>query len=333
MVLSQQDRTTTFKDDLIRMNKTNMEYRKSKRFDKPISRIGFGAWQLGNNQDFSGMSEKEGIKLVKKAVDAGITFFDTAPNYAGGKSEKILGKALEGLESDIFINTKTGHHPNGNIDFSIDSITKSIYRSIDALNRDKLDSVILHNPVQEVLKGETEHYSRLISLKKEGVIGGYGVSIDTPEELKWVLDSSDVDVIEIMFNIIHQSPKVWFDEVRKRGILLIVKIPFDSGWLTGKYDRNSKFEGIRSRWTSEDIELRAELIEEIKDIVGTDDLVPLALSFILSFDAVTTVIPGIRNKRQLQSNVDSLNHPLNNEMKKKLEDYYQSRLSGLEIPW
>jgi len=310
-----------------------MEYRNCKRFEKKISRIGFGAWQLGNDQDFSGMSEKEGIELVKKAVDEGITFFDTAPNYAGGKSEKILGKALKGLESDIFINTKTGHHPNGNIDFSIDSITKSIYRSIDALNREKLDSVILHNPVQEVLKGETEHFSRMISLKQEGVIGGYGVSIDTPDELRWVLDSSDVDVIEIMFNIIHQSPKVWFEEVEKRDILLIVKIPFDSGWLTGKYDRNTKFKGIRARWTPEDIELRAELVDEIKDIVGQDDLVRVALSFILSFKAVKTVIPGIRNNEQLQSNLDAMNYNLSDDMKKGLEDYYQSRLSDLQIPW
>ena len=310
-----------------------MEYRDSKRFDKKISRISFGAWQLGNDQDFSGMSEKEGIELVKKAVDEGITFFDTAPNYAGGKSEKILGKALKGLESDIFINTKTGHHPNGNIDFTINSITKSIYRSIDALNRDKLDSVILHNPVQEVLKGETEHYSRLISLKQKGVIGGYGVSIDTPDELRWVLDSSDVDVIEIMFNIIHQSPKVWFEEVEKRDILLIVKIPFDSGWLTGKYDRNTKFKGIRARWTSEDIELRAGLVDEIKDIVGQGDLVPVALSFILSYNAVTTIIPGIRNNKQLQSNLDAMNYNLSDDMKKGLEDYYQSRLSDLQIPW
>lgn len=310
-----------------------MEYRKCKRFDKPISRIGFGAWQLGNNKDFSGMTEKEGIKLVHEAIREGITFFDTAPNYGGGMSEKILGKALDGLDSEIFINTKTGHDRTGRIDFSLDAITQSIYNSLEALNRDRLDSVILHNPEQDVLKGETEHYSRLISLKKQGVIDGYGVSIDTPDELEWVLDNCDVDVIEIMFNIIHQSPKVWFDEVRNRDILLIVKIPFDSGWLTGKYDRNTKFEGIRSRWTSEDIELRTELIDEIKDIVGTDELVPLALSFILSYDAVTTVIPGIRNKQQLQSNLESLNYSLNYEMKKRLEDFYQSRLSGLEIPW
>lgn len=310
-----------------------MEYRSSKRFEKKISRIGFGAWQLGNDQDFSGMSEKEGIELVKKAVDEGITFFDTAPNYAGGKSEKILGKALEGLESDIFINTKTGHHPNGNIDFSIDSITKSIYRSIDALNRDKLDSVILHNPVQEVLKGETEHYSRLISLKQEGVIGGYGVSIDTPDELRWVLDSSDVDVIEIMFNIIHQSPKVWFEEVEKRDILLIVKIPFDSGWLTGKYDRNTKFEGIRARWTPEDIQLRAKLVDEIKDIVGEDDLVPVALSYVLSFDAVTTVIPGIRTEDHLKSNIEALDYTLTEQLKMDLEQLYESEISSYNVPW
>lgn len=310
-----------------------MEYRENKRFDKAISRIGFGAWQLGNNLDFSGMTEEEGIKLVREAVNKGVTFFDTAPNYGNGMSEKILGNALEGLDSDIFINTKTGHDRTGKIDFSLESITQSIYKSLDALKRERLDSVILHNPNGDILRGETEHYSRLISLKKQGVIDGYGVSIDTPEELRWVLDNSDVDVIEIMFNIIHQSPKILFDEVSKRDILLIVKIPFDSGWLTGKYDRNSTFEGIRSRWSEEDIELRSELIDEIKEIVGQNDLVPLALSFILSFDAVTTVIPGIRNKAQLDSNIDALNYKLDKETKSQLEDLYNSRISKLDIPW
>jgi aryl-alcohol dehydrogenase-like predicted oxidoreductase len=310
-----------------------MEYRINKRFDKPISRIGFGAWQLGNNQDFSGMSEKEGIKLVHEAVNKGVTFFDTAPNYGGGMSEKILGKALRGKEADIFINTKVGHDRTGEIDFSLEGITQSIYKSLEALKRDRLDSVILHNPDNDVLKGETDHYTRLNSLKKQGVIDGYGVSIDTADELKWVLDSSDVDVIEIMFNIIHQSPKVWFDEVRKRDILLIIKIPFDSGWLTGKYDRNSKFEGIRSRWTSEDIQVRAELIDEIKDIVGQDDLVPVALSFILSFETIITVIPGTRNKVQLDSNIESLKYELDRDTKLQLEEFYKSNISKLKIPW
>lgn len=271
---------------------------------------------MGNSKDFSAMTEKEGLELVQNAVEKGITFFDTAPNYAEGKSEQILGKALEGKEADIFINTKVGHDHKGQTDFSINGINKTVYRSLVALKREKLDSLLLHNPGKDILKGETDHYSHLRSLKKDGLIDGYGVSIDTADQLKWVLDHSDVDVIEIMFNIIHQSPRIWFDEVKKRDIMLIAKVPLDSGWLTGKYNTNSRFTGIRSRWSINDIQARSKIIKNIKDIVGQDDLVPVALSFILSYEALTTVIPGTRNKKQLQSNINSLSYKLEADTKK-----------------
>lgn len=310
-----------------------MEYRKVDRFDKQISKIGFGAWQLGNKKEYDSISVESGIELVKQAVNMGITFFDTAPNYGEGNSEKILGQALEGTEDEIFINTKVGHTQEGTSDFSLDGITKSIQRSLENLKRSKIDSVILHNPGLEILEGKEGHYEHLKSIKNEGLISGYGVSIDTADELKTVLDHSDVDVIELMFNIVHQSPKVWFEEVAKRDILLIIKVPLDSGWLTGKFNSESTFTGIRSRWSVQEIQQRAKLVREIKDIVKQDNLVPEALSFILSFEAVTTVIPGTRNEKQLHSNIDSLNFELSQEMKKKLEDLYESKISKLTIPW
>ncbi|MEX0844212.1 MAG: aldo/keto reductase [Balneolaceae bacterium] len=315
------------------MKKSDMEYRNTKRFDKRISKIGFGAWQLGNRKEYESMSEEIGIQLVHKAVQQGITFFDTAPNYGEGNSEKILGLALEGTEDEIFINTKVGHTHEGKSDFSLDGITESIHKSMDNLKRSKLDSVILHNPGRDILEGKEGHYEHLKTLKNEGLMDGYGVSIDTSDELKTVLDHSDVDVIELMFNLIHQSPKVWFDEIEKRGILLIIKVPLDSGWLTGKFNSESTFTGIRSRWSVQEIQQRAELVQEIKDIVEQDNLVPVALSFILSFEAVNTVIPGIRNEDQLHSNIDSMNFELTNDMKEKLENLYESKILSLNIPW
>lgn len=310
-----------------------MEYQIVDRFDKKISKIGFGAWQLGNRKEYESMSDEIGIQLVHDAVQHGITFFDTAPNYGEGNSEKIIGLALEGRKDDIFINTKVGHTQEGKTDFSLNGITKSIQNSLGNLKRSKLDSVILHNPGMDILEGKKGHYEHLKTLKNDGLIDGYGVSIDTPEELKTVLDHSDVDVIELMFNLINQSPKVWFDEVEKRGILLIIKVPLDSGWLTGKFNSESTFTGIRSRWSVQEIKQRAGLVREIKEIVKQDNLVPVALSFILSFKAVTTVIPGTRNEKQLHSNIDTLNFELTNEMKEKLEDLYESKISSLNIPW
>ncbi|MCF7927148.1 MAG: aldo/keto reductase [Candidatus Izimaplasma sp.] len=310
-----------------------MDYKRLKRFNKKISRIGFGAWQLGNTKEFSDMTKEEGLKLVKKAIDKGITFFDTAPNYAQGRSEEILGEALKGYEDTVFINTKVGHDHEGNTDFSLPAITNSINRSLKVLNRSYLDSVILHNPSHDILRGETTHYKQLEELKKQGLIKGYGVSIDTPEEIEMVLKNSNVDTIELMFNIIHQSPKALFDKIKERDILLVIKVPLDSGWLTGKYDETATFTGIRSRWSKKDIETRSEIIDDIKSIVKEDNLVPIAISFILSFDAVTTVIPGVRNEKQLNSNVAAGDYELTDDLKQQLVKLYEEKIKDLDTPW
>ncbi len=309
-----------------------MEYREISRFDKKISRIGFGAWQLGNTKEFTKMTINEGVKLVHDALDAGITFFDTAPNYAGGRSEEILGIALKEHAQKTFINTKVGHGPDDEFDFSLEGITASIKRSLNKLNRDYLDSVILHNPGMDILKGDA-HYAHFETLKKQGLIKGYGVSIDTLEELQTVLDKSNVDVIEIMYNIFHQAPAELFDEVKKRDILLIIKVPLDSGWLTGKYDETSTFTGIRTRWSQDDIKRRAKLVQEVKDIVNDDNLVPYALQFILAQDAVTTVIPGMRNQAQLEGNVGALSYSLSTQQITALKTLYDSKIKSNPLPW
>lgn len=310
-----------------------MKYRTSGRFSKPISEIGFGAWQLGNTREFDPMNERDARNLVQEALQAGITFFDTAPNYGQGKSEEILGEVLQGTEDRVFINTKAGHNSEGQIDFSLDAIRRSIDQSLKRLRRDTLDSVILHNPEPKILRGETKHYELLKELKDQGLIHGFGVSIDSPEELEAALAQDEMDVIELLFHIHHQSPKIYFDQVKERELLLIAKVPLDSGWLTGKYDADHSFGGIRSRWSRKDIQLRAELIRELKSIVQQDDLVPIALSFILSFEAFTTVIPGIRTHMQLRSNIEAAQYELDDEMKDSIEAWYASKVAPLQLPW
>ncbi|MCF7925923.1 MAG: aldo/keto reductase [Candidatus Izimaplasma sp.] len=309
-----------------------MEYKKTKRFDKKISRIGFGAWQLGNTKEFTKMTINEGVKLVKDARAKGITFFDTAPNYGGGRSEEILGIALKDDVEEVHINTKVGHSPQDEFEFSLEDITASIKRSLNVLNRDYIDSVILHSPGMDILQGDA-HYKHFEMLKKQGLIKGYGVSIDTLEELKVVLDKADVDVIEIMYNIFHQGPSALFDEVNARDILLIIKVPLDSGWLTGKYHAQSTFTGIRSRWTKDDITRRAELVRDVKEIVGDENLVSYALAFILKQDAVTTVIPGIRNHDQLDGNIDALTQTLTPKQLEALTTLYETKIKPNPLPW
>ena len=309
-----------------------MKYNNPKKINFKISEISFGAWQLCNNNDFDGMNEFDAINLVKKALEEGITLFDTAPNYGLGNSERILGKALKDVREKVYINSKFGHDSVGGTGFEVDRLEKSVKASLERLQTNYLDSVILHNPGSEMLYGDHPIYDEFKRLREKGLIRHYGVSIDTPEELEIVLRHNNIDVIEIMFNVIHQAPKIWFDEVEKQGILLMVKVPLDSGWLTGKYNKATVFEGIRSRWTEDVINTRLEIVNKIKEIVG-EDIIHASLRFILNFKAVTCVIPGMRNIKQLQSNIATTNYKLDEKTHKKLERLYSEFIINENTPW
>lgn len=299
--------------------------------DKTIHRIGFGAWQL-NNPIWGNMSEQEGIDLVLYAISKGVNLFDTAPGYGGGQSERILGKAIAGRRDQVVINTKVGHLADGTSDFSVDSLEKQVLASLERLGTTYLDSVILHNPDKAILRGKTGHFDILKSLKSRGVIRAYGVSIDTYEELIITLENVDLDVIEILFNVFFQSPSDGFKLAAQKGVSLIAKVPLDSGWLTGKYDENSSFTGIRHRWDQSTIQRRADLVNEVKRITQTDNLTPIALGFILSFKEISAVIPGVKTQAQLD---DILNHtkPIGAALKEQLIELYHQKIKPNKLPW
>ncbi len=297
-----------------------------------INRIGFGGWQLGNKL-WGNMSYQEGINLVKEAYHKGINFFDTAPGYSDGLSEKIIGEALHDVRDQVIINTKLGHLADGTSDFSVESLENQINMSLKRLNTTYLDSVLLHNPSFDILEHKTTHFDILESLKQKGIIHAYGVSIDTYDELQAVLEHTNVGVIELLFNVFSQSTLPLFDKIKEKDIKLIIKVPLDSGWLTGKYNHQSTFTGIRARWDKKTIEKRATLIDMMKDITGLDDLILPSLAFILSFDAVTAIIPGIKNSEQLNHNLLANDYILEKDMKLKLLDLYEKHIKNNPLPW
>ncbi|MCF7932313.1 MAG: aldo/keto reductase [Acholeplasmataceae bacterium] len=298
-----------------------------------MSRLGFGGWQLGNADFWGEMSLSEGVDLVKEAIKEGIRFFDTAPGYANGMSETIIGLATHDVRQSVIINTKFGHTADGKTDFRVASIRRDIKESLGRLQTDYLDSILLHNPSHEILKGETKHFDELNTLKKEGLIRAYGVSIDTYDELEMVLDHLCVDTVEILFNIFFQKPAGLFKRAHEQGITLIVKVPLDSGWLTGKYDQHSTFAGIRSRWTKEVIERRASLVQDLKILTGEDALTKFAIGFILSHHEVDYVIPGIKNKKQLFDHVKNVQSHLSLDLKKAFIRLYEEKIVANPLPW
>lgn len=310
------------------MKKTN--YAKT---SKSIHRLGFGAWQLGNTDFWGYMSVDEGISLVKTAIEKGINFFDTAPGYAAGLSESILGQATIDHRNDIVINTKLGHTADGETDFSVFSLKEQIYDSLERLQTDYVDSVLLHNPGMEILEGKTQHFEELERLKEEGLIKAYGVSIDTYDEFKAVLDNVKLDVVEILFNIFFQETIPLFKKAKEKGISIIAKVPLDSGWLTGKYDELSEFEGIRSRWDDETIEQRASLVKDLKKITKSESLTKYAISFVLSFPEITAVIPGIRNVEQLEDHIQNADFELPQDVKEKFIELYNKKIKDNPLFW
>lgn len=313
-----------------------MKYNKYTKNSIPVSEIGLGAWQLSANSGWQSMTEQEAIKLVEKSFDFGINFFDTAPNYGHGSGEERLGKALKGKDrSKIVINTKFGHTHIGTLNFSSDYIRKSLEGSLKRLQVDYVDSLIIHNPPSHYLDGnKNDHYEILEQLIDEGKIKAYGASIDTYDDMKLLMDTTNAEVIEAFFNILHQDSARAFKMVKAKEVGIIVKIPLDSGWLTGKYNAESTFNDIRSRWSKEDIETRATLVDKVKDLVGTNtNLAQIAIAFCLAYDAVSTVIPGNINMQQLESNVQSTHINISKELKDALENLYKTEVKKLNLPW
>jgi aryl-alcohol dehydrogenase-like predicted oxidoreductase len=313
-----------------------MKYKRLIKKAPLVSEIGLGAWQLGANAGWRSMSEKEAIYMVHQALDYGINFYDTAPNYGLGTSETRLGKALKNADrSKIVINTKFGHTDSGGLNFTADYIRQSLEGSLRRLQFDYVDSLIIHNPPFEILDGNNNpHYEILERLVEEGKINAYGASLDTYEEMKLFMQTTNCEVIEAFFNIFHQDAQRAFEMAGEKEVGIIVKIPLDSGWLSGKYNAASTFKDIRSRWSRHDIERRASLVERVKDIIGEDhELSEAAISFCLAYDAVSTVIPGNTTMDQLESNLKSADNPIPDELVKKLEQFYQNEVKQLKLPW
>jgi aryl-alcohol dehydrogenase-like predicted oxidoreductase len=301
-----------------------------------VSEIGLGAWQLGVNSGWKGMTDKEATALVHKAIELGVNFFDTAPNYGRGTSESRLGAVLKNYDRDTFvINTKFGHTDAGKTNYASGSIRESLEGSLRRLQVDYVDSLILHSPPFEYLDGnKNDHYEILEKLKEEGKIRAYGASLDTYEQIKVLLQTTKSKVIEVFFNILHQDTARAFEMAKEKNVGIIVKIPLDSGWLSGKYDENSVFTDIRKRWSVGDIRTRALLVNRIKEIIQPEtNLGQKAISFCLGYDAVSTVIPGNTSIQQLANNMTSASSPISGELIKKLEQFYEEEVKALNLPW
>lgn len=301
-----------------------------------VSALGLGAWQLVRSAQWpDGPDEAAAVRIVHAALDAGVTFIDTAPGYADGRSEPTIGRALAGRRDAVVVCTKFGYTPDGTANWSAAAIEASVEASARRMNLEHVDIVVLHNPPPEILDGSrSAHYAVLERLRERGLIRAYGASVDRGADVDTVLDTSASTALEVRFSALYQEPARALERARDAGVGTIVKVPLESGWLAGRYTAETVFADVRGRWSRADVALRAGLVDELRALLppGTD-LLTAALRFLLAHDQVSTVIPGTRSVRQLQSSVAAADGSLPARTVEAIRSWYATRLAGRPLDW
>jgi len=302
-----------------------------------VSEIGLGAWQLVQSSQWpDGPDEREAVRLVHAALAAGVTLIDTAPGYADGRSETVLGVALgNGRRDGVVVCTKFGHLADGTSNWDPSSIEASVLASARRMGTDYLDIVLLHSPPPEVLDGDhSEHYGVLEALKQRGVIRAYGASVDWSADVDTVLKTSASEALEVRMSALFQETWPAVERARTRGVGTIIKVPLESGWLSGRYSADTVFGGVRSRWSRDDIALRAGLVDEFRSLLPEGVSVPQgALRFLLAHDGVSTVIPGARTIDLLHDSIAAAAQPLPAETVAAIRGFSAHRIQTGHLDW
>ncbi|NNU67519.1 aldo/keto reductase [Rhizobium sp. WYCCWR 11152] len=283
-----------------------------------VTNVGFGAWQIGGS--WGDISEADGRAALNAALDAGMTFIDTADVYGDGRSEKIIADVLKtrGGERPM-VATKAGRRLNPHVSegYTKANLEGFIDRSLTNLAVDSLDLVQLHCPPREVLY-QPEVFEGLNALQKADKIKGYGVSVEKVEDGLKAIEYPGVVSIQIIYNIFRQRPDhLFFQEARRRNVAIIARVPLASGLLSGKitrdthfasddhrnFNRNGEAFDVGETFAGVPFEVGLQAVEEVRKLVPEGaTMAAFALRWILMSDAVTVVIPGARNGEQARAN-------------------------------
>lgn len=295
------------------------------RTGRQVSEIGFGAWAIG--ADWGHVEAADAEAALNAALDAGMTFIDTADVYGDGRSEQLIARVLKARGGERpYVATKAGRRlPQQTVEgYSAASLSAWIDRSLKNLAVDTLDLVQLHCPPTE-LYDHPEVFERLDRLVEAGKVRNYGVSVERVDEALKAITYPGVTSVQIIFNIFRQKPiEQFFAEARRREVAIIARVPLASGLLTGKfkpdtrfdasdhrqYNRNGEAFDVGETFSGVDYATGLAAVEKIRPLVGGDvTMAQFALRWILMFDAVTVAIPGAKTIAQAQGNAAAADLP------------------------
>ena len=316
-----------------------MKYRRLGKTNLKVSEVSLGTWQVGGSWG-SGFDSALAEKIINTAIDQGVNFIDTADVYEAGLSEAAVGKVVRSRKEEVFVGTKCGRQitPHTNENYQPKVLRKYVEASLKNTGLECLDLIQLHCPPTEVFY-RPEIFELFDRLKEEGKIKHLGISVEKIEEALKGIEYENVTTVQIIFNMFRQRPKeLFFDQVKKRDIGVIVRVPLASGLLTGKFSATSTFDvedhrnfnregahfdkGETFSGIPYDIGLKA--VEQLKTLFpNQNNLAPIALRWILDHPEVGCIIPGASKVEHLLSKITASDFaPLTNKENKGVDAIY-----------
>ncbi|WP_439026849.1 aldo/keto reductase [Haloarchaeobius sp. DT45] len=307
-----------------------------------VTEMGLGCWQIGGA--WGDVSDEEGRDAVRAALDEGITFLDTADVYGDGRSERLIREVLAERDEEPFVATKAGRRldPHTAERYDRENLERFVDRSRENLGVDTLDLVQLHCPPTDAYY-QPETVAAMDDLKEAGKLAHYGVSAERVEEAMKAIEYPGVETVQIIFNPFRQRPaERFFEAALRENVGVIVRVPLASGLLTGKLDADAEFpendhrnfnrEGeafdVGETFAGVPLGAGVEAAEELRPAVPENaTMAQFVLRWILSFDAVSTVIPGSTSPSHIADNVAAASLPAPSPDDHRLvQDVYEERV-------
>lgn len=296
------------------MTAPGMRYRRLGRTGLTVSEIGFGAWGIGGASGgaaaYGPTDDAESLRVLVRALERGVTFYDTAELYGAGRSERLIGAAFKDRRAQVIVASKVGMADGGlSQDFSPEHIRDSLQRTLKRLQTNYLDLYQLHDPSVASLEQDGRALDTLRALQRAGMIRAYGISARSPEEAVAAVQRLQIPCVQVNLNLLDQRAAgnglMALCETQQVG--LIARTPLCFGFLTAAYTRENDFgaDDHRSGWPAQQRARWAhghQVFASVKQRQA-QSWAQFALRYCLSYEAVSTVIPGMLYEAHVQENV------------------------------
>ncbi|HEY7294490.1 MAG TPA: aldo/keto reductase [Dehalococcoidia bacterium] len=312
-----------------------MYYRKLGNTGALVGEIGFGARSLGD-PDGLAPDDDTAIQLVRSAIARGANFIDTADVYGDGRSERLVGRAIDGRREHAFVATKGGlRRGDGALerDFSPAHLRRAAEESRERLCCETIDLYQLHDPTPADLAAPAL-WEALAQLQADGVIHHVGIATPDVASALAALDEPRIATLQLPLNALDAEMLDVLPRARLADIGVIARAPLLGGLLAGAYPPGHTFTAgdPRAAWPAERLDTALGFAGRLRDLAHAHErsAVQAALGWVLAQEEIAVTIPGVRLARQLDENLAASDLPLPSP--RLLAAIQHLRLVGTGVP-